>query len=107
MEQPGLKYIQTLSGGDTAFEKKLLNIIRDELPVEISLYQKQMEDQDYESAARSVHKLKHKISILDMTRSYELAVEYEESLKKGDSNEMKAFAEILSQMSRFINDFHI
>ena len=35
MEKPNLSYIESMSGGDKAFEQKLIDIIKKEFPEEI------------------------------------------------------------------------
>ena len=40
METPNLSYIYNMSGGDTAFEKKIINIIKMEFPLEKEEYLK-------------------------------------------------------------------
>ena len=107
MEQPNLDYIRTLSGGETSFEKQLIGIIQKELPDEISLYNDHMDSGDLASAAQSVHKLKHKISILGMTQAYELAIAYENALNEGLTDQSDTFDQVLEQMSRFINELSI
>ena len=38
MEQPNLSYIHSMSGGDKAFEEKIINIIKTEFPLEKEEY---------------------------------------------------------------------
>ena len=78
MEQPNLNYIDQLCGEDDAFKKKMITIIKKELPLEIVAYHKSREDLDYKLASECVHKLKHKISILGLEKSYHVAHEYED-----------------------------
>ena len=107
MEKPNLDYVKTLAGGESSFEARLINIIRTELPEEISVYNRHLDEGQLDLAAQSVHKLKHKISILGMTKAYELTVTYEEELKIGNSGKADRFREVLDSMSRFINDLNL
>ena len=59
MEQSNLDYIKKLSGDNAEFKKKLIDIIKYELPLEIVAYEKFIEEQKLVNAAESVHKLKH------------------------------------------------
>ena len=105
MEQPNLNYIDQLCGEDNAFRIKMIDIIKKELPIEISAYHKNMEAHNYRHAAEHVHKLKHKISILGLEKSYDLAQEYENHLLKNGTFESEGeFARILQLMQSFVND---
>jgi hypothetical protein len=53
--------------------------------------------------AQSVHKLKHKISILGLEKSCYLAEEYESNLKNNSTNLHSDFESILKNMQDFIN----
>ena len=81
MEQPNLSYINTLSGGDETFKNKLITIIKTEFPNEKVIYFKNIESKNFKEASENVHKLKHKISILGLEKSYAIAVDYENNLK--------------------------
>jgi len=72
LEQPNFTYINSLSRGDKAFEAKLVAVIKAEFPVEKATYLRNIEDKNYKEAAENVHKLKHKISILGLEKSYEM-----------------------------------
>ncbi|WP_369049429.1 Hpt domain-containing protein [Tenacibaculum sp. UWU-22] len=102
MEQPNLLYIEQLSGGDVDFQKKILSIIKEEFPIEKQAYLKSIELEDFETAALHVHKLKHKISIFGLEKSYRLANEYENNLKENKSILKKEFHTILSTITEFL-----
>jgi hypothetical protein len=72
MEQPNLSYINRLSGDNLRFKNKIIGISK-ELPDEIAVYEEEFKSGNYLEAAQSVHKLKHKISILGLDKSYYLA----------------------------------
>ena len=63
MEQPNLTYIHSMSGGDTVFEKKIIDIIKKEFPEEQASYYVNFNSGNYKLAATIVHKLKHKLTI--------------------------------------------
>ena len=102
MEQPNLSYIETMSGGDKAFEKKLIEIIQKEFPVEKQVYFDNMTLKNFKEAAENVHKLKHKISILGLVKSYEVAVNYEHNLMDGSTIGKADFESILLNMTNFL-----
>ena len=103
-EQPNLSYINQLSGGDLAFEAKLISIVKRELPQEVEAYKKSLNDKKFQIAADHVHKLKHKISILGLELSYQLAIDYEEDLLNEDLSKQKEFEEVLQIMMRFVEE---
>lgn len=102
MEQANYSYIDALCGGDDSFKQKLIQIVKEELPREIEIYEQNIAHLKFQDAAENVHKLKHKISILGMEESYQVAVDYEENLKINSLDLRESFEQILSQMIQFI-----
>ena len=102
MEKPNFNYIKELAGGDEFFEKKLLGIMIDEFPTEKEKYYNYLNLGDEKLIIEIVHKLKHKISILGLKKSYEIAVEYENNLRAGNSDLEEEFKETLSVMTQFL-----
>lgn len=104
MEQPNLNYIQNMSGGDTSFEQKLIAIIKEEFPEEKEVYLNNLKNKNYKLAASNVHKLKHKISILGLEKSYDTAVAFENNLLEGDSTLQDEFKSILTVITNYLKD---
>jgi len=102
MEQPNLSYINDLAGDDDAFREKLVSTIKNELPAEVAAYFEAFNSNDYKAAASHVHKLKHKISILGLEKSYYLAEQYEDHLKNNTKEEAEEFALLLHNMQDFV-----
>lgn len=102
-ETPNFNYVEKLSGGDKEFENHLIGIIKEEFPLEVESYLKNMAKSDLQLAAENVHKLKHKISILGLERGYELADVYEEELKDGNKRLSEKFNDMLQLMGDFLN----
>lgn len=102
MEKANLSYINELSGGDEIFKQKLINIVKQELPQEASQYYNLLEDKNLPELAAIVHKLKHKISILGMTQSYQIAIDYEKALQANLYKNQERFERVLTEMNRFI-----
>ncbi len=102
MEQPNLNYIKELSGGDEAFEAKLINVILLEFPEEKAIYLKNITEKKYKETAENVHKIKHKISILGLEKSYEVAAKYEENLKQNNSVLKEEFDSILKNITEYL-----
>ena len=102
MEKPNLSYIKDLSGGEAHFEAKLIGIIKEEFPREKSIYFKNLDAKNYSKAADDVHKLKHKISILGLEKSYYIAADYENDLRENSLKLKDDFESILNIISEFL-----
>ena len=103
-EKPNLDYIKKLSGGDLAFEEKLLGVIKKEIFHEIEEYQGNLKELRLGKASENVHKLKHKISILGLEKGYQTAIDFENELKEGNTSLQQQFDEILNSMVAFISE---
>jgi HPt (histidine-containing phosphotransfer) domain-containing protein len=103
MEQPNLNYIDSLAGNDTVFRQKLISTIQAELPQEIEEYTDNIAKNDLLRAAGNVHKLKHKISVMGMEKSYYLAETFENNLKAGGTEFKEDFETVLKTMQDFAN----
>jgi hypothetical protein len=101
MEQPNLDYINDLAGDDEAFRAKLIATIKAELPGEITAYETSYNNADYLATAGHVHKLKHKISILGLEKSYYLAAEFEDELKNNQTSLAAEFEKVLLTIKNF------
>lgn len=103
-EKPNLSYIKQLSGGDLTFEEKLIDIVKKELPKEIEAYKNNINHKNFELAADNVHKLKHKISILGLELSYQLATNYEDDLREQNLSRKNEFENVLQEMMNFVEE---
>ncbi|PHQ28118.1 histidine kinase [Leeuwenhoekiella nanhaiensis] len=104
MNSPNLNYVDDLAGDDEKFRSQFIAILKKELPLEIELYRRYMEQEHWKSAAESVHKMKHKLGIAGMDEAYEIAILYEEELKTGAKTSQIAFERELNRLSDFVND---
>lgn len=104
MELPNLTYINELSGDNLQFKEKLIQIIKKELPMEVQAYDDAMKENDFKLAASCVHKLKHKLSILGLEKSYYIAEEFENNLKENSTNLQSDFQAILVLMQDFVDE---
>ena len=103
MERPNFSYLSSFSGGDKVFEEKILDIIKMEYPNERETYLSNIAINNFDLAANNVHKLRHKISLLGLEKSHELASQHELNLSKGNNTLHKNFNDILNTMARFLN----
>ncbi|WP_147676594.1 Hpt domain-containing protein [Algibacter pacificus] len=104
MEQPNQSYINTLSGNDEAFKQKLIGIIKKEFPEEKQVYFDNFKTKNFKLVADNVHKLKHKISILGLEQSYEVAVAYENNLLEGSTKLKEEFEAILNAITAYLEE---
>ena len=104
MEQPNLTYIQQLSGGEKQFEDKLIGIIKSEFPEEKSNYLQSLKSKDYLKASEHVHKIKHKISILGLEKSYDIAGDHENNLRENNIDLKDEFETIMQVMIDFLEN---
>lgn len=102
MENPNLNYIKELSEGDLAFEESVLLVLKKEFPEELALFKKNFEKKDYDESANNVHKIKHKISILGMSKSLELASTFENELRIGKTVLYSDFINILNKIHVYL-----
>ena len=102
-EKPNIDYIRSIAGGLPEFEKKLIRIIKSEFPIERTSYNIHIAESQLKLAAEDVHKLKHKISILGLKESYEIAVQFESNLLEGHSEGQIEFEEIMQIVAQYIN----
>lgn len=103
MEQANLDYINELSGDNSDFKTKIFEILKRELPKEITIYHDQIQSRNYLQAAGCVHKLKHKISILGLKKSYYIAEQFEDNLKDNSTELKSDFDAIIKIMQDFVD----
>lgn len=102
MEKANSDYIDQLSDGNIEFRNKIIRILKRELPEEINTYYNHIQSENYILAAASVHKLKHKIAILGLEKSYYLAEQYEINLKDNSLHLNSDFEAVLKVMQEFV-----
>lgn len=100
-------YIDKLSNGDRQFKARFLNVIKEEFPIEMEIYMQNVRDKKYRETAFMVHKLKHKLNIFGLEKSYALAVQYEELLLKNNNSLEKEFKEILQEITEYLKNLSV
>jgi len=103
MEKPNTNYIDELAENDADFKTKIIEILKSELPQEIEIYNNFISSNDLINASLCVHKLKHKISILGLEKSYYIAEDFEKNLRKHNADLHSDFNNILTVMMNFVN----
>lgn len=102
MEKPNLEYINQLARGDESIKKELIDVIKSEFPEEKQDYYNSLENKDYKKIEENVHRLKHKISILGLEKSYKKANDYEHNLRELNLEGFKEFEIILVTISEYL-----
>ncbi|UAM99335.1 Hpt domain-containing protein [Polaribacter litorisediminis] len=102
MEHPNIEYINKLARGDEAIRKMLIDVVKSEFPEEKKEYLQSFSNRDFKKIEENVHKLKHKISILGLEKSYDLAKIYEHNLREKSIVGSKDFEKTLGTITKFI-----
>lgn len=103
METPNFKVIDQYAQGDDSVKQMMLDIIKEEFPEEKEKYYTHLKAKEAKETQESVHKLKHKISVLGLEQSYEIANAYEKDLLKGSFDLKDKFNQILDTITTFID----
>jgi hypothetical protein len=102
MEQPNLSYIEELARGEESVRKTLIDVIKSEFPEEKKDYYESLKNKDYIKIEENVHRLKHKISILGLEKSYKKANEFEHNLREHSLEGFKDFEKTLIAISEYL-----
>ena len=102
MEKPNLSYINDIARGDEDIKKALLDVIISEFPEEKKEYYKSLEELSFKKIEGNVHKLKHKISILGLEKSYEVANKFEHNLRNHQLSGFEEFDAILKVITAYL-----
>lgn len=104
MEKPDLTVIHEMGGGDKEFEATMIEIMQREFPKEKEIFYDTLKQNDLKQTAQIVHKLKHKISLLNMHESYKFSMVFEEELKAGNKKSVKKFEDILDTITLYLKE---
>ncbi|AZJ31492.1 MULTISPECIES: Hpt domain-containing protein [Tenacibaculum] len=102
METPNLNYVNELARGDESIKNTLIDIIKTEFPEEKNDYYESLEERDCKKLEDNVHRIKHKISILGLEKSYELANEFEHNLRDNKIDKVDEFEKILVIITNYL-----
>mgnify|MGYP000339029144 CR=1 FL=1 len=102
MEQPNLSYINQLARGDESIKNELIEVIKSEFPEEKKDYFDSLEEKEFKKIEENVHRIKHKISILGLEKSYKVANEFEHNLRELSLDKQEDFEQILITISEYI-----
>lgn len=104
--EPKFSYLDQLSGSNPEFKARIIKIILNDLPKDFDLYCYALELKHHHWAAEVVHRIKQKISFLQMTESLRLADEHELQLRQSDTSLIKEFNAIVNKILNFLENSH-
>lgn len=102
MEAPNLNFFQKLSNGDHQFMMRLTNTLKMEFTNDKNLYLDALDQKDFKKMKFIVHRIKHKVGLLGLTKSYNVVVEYENDLIDEDLKLKDKFLLILNTMTKYL-----
>ena len=102
METPNFTFINALAKGDNEVKKMILEVIKEEFPIEKEAYYNYFTLKDFKKTQETVHKIKHKISVLGLEKSYELANVFEKNLLNNSIENHAEFDKTLEIITSFI-----
>ena len=100
--QPNLSQIQEIAAGDDSLTDRLIAILKKEFPQERDQFINLIQNNNFHDAAALVHKIKHKIILLGMDKSYNIAINFENELKNGKMTLFSKFVLILDKIDQFL-----
>ncbi|MBT2162570.1 Hpt domain-containing protein [Zobellia barbeyronii] len=103
-ERPSLNYVENLVGvRDAEFEQKFVTLLKSEFSWDLGKYLYHIKLDEPRAAAEIVHKLKYKISVLGMQKTFIFAEEHKERLHAGDASLDEDFKKILKRINVFLD----
>jgi HPt (histidine-containing phosphotransfer) domain-containing protein len=72
-----LNYLKTMSGGDSAFIREMINLFREQIIVYKSIMPELLQNKDYDGLSKIAHKAKSSVAVMGMTQVAELLKELE------------------------------
>ena len=105
METPNLDYIIQLADGSQEFIDEVISVLKKEIITETETYLKSITEKNYKATAEIVHKIKHKISLLSLEKSYYIAQEFENNLKNNLKNNSNTLQQEFENILDIINDY--
>lgn len=102
METPNLNYITNLADGSQEFINEIIQIFKKELVLETEIFKNAISNSNFKDASEIVHKLKNKISLLSLEKSYYIAQDFENNLKNNSNTLQQEFEDILTLMNDYV-----
>lgn len=99
---PSFGYLDNLSGGNEKFKEKIIQILISELAKEHDLLKLAIQGKNYYWATEIVHRIKQKVSFLEMKESYKIVDQFENEIREGKLNNLQKFEEIIQKILNFL-----
>ena len=99
---PSLNNIKEISEGDISFEKKIIEILKNEFPIEKEEFFNYLKKNDYQKCASIVHKIRHKINLLSFDKGAETALNFEKELKNNNYSSKSEFITLLNVIDQYL-----
>ncbi|WP_445382584.1 Hpt domain-containing protein [Robiginitalea sp. IMCC43444] len=100
--EANLDYINRLAGDDKEFRDQFIHILKTEFPGEKEAYLQALQRKEYRTASEWVHKIKHKLSILNLHQGHTLAGLHEEELRDGKTDKASGFLDTLNYIEEYL-----
>ena len=72
-----LNYLKTMSGGDSAFIREMINLFREQIIEYKSIMPELLQNKDYDGLSKVAHKAKSSVAVMGMTQVADLLKELE------------------------------
>lgn len=102
MESPNLNFFLKLSNEDRQFMMRLTNTLKMEFTNDKNLYFDALAQKDYKKMKFIVHRIKHKVGLLGLTKSYNVVIEFENDLINENLKLKDKFLLILNTMTKYL-----
>ncbi len=99
---PNLLKFDEISDGDKDFKDLMIGIFKKEFPIEKKAFFDSFDSGKYKESAEVVHKLKHKINLLNLEEGYMLASNFESQLIDNSFELFDEFVIILETIENFL-----
>lgn len=99
---PNLSYIDKLASGDKEFHDSFLKSFASEMDLDSKAYIQNLQESNFQIAADMVHKIRNKLGILSMQKSFDMTYTYEEELRLENVELHDAFMDALNQVQKFL-----
>lgn len=101
-ELPNLDYLDQLAAENSSVRESILRVMIHEFEQDLQEYKKAKISGDWSTTSNCVLRLKHKIGILGMDYSYQIANRYEKELQRNSDRFAIEFEAVLDEIQKFI-----
>lgn len=99
---PDLSKFDEICDNDLEFKEQMISILKKEFPIEKNAFLNAFTSANYKESAEVVHKLKHKINLLNLEEGYKLASEFERQLLDNSIELYEEFIVVIDIIEQFL-----